>query len=57
MELTKKRVLVVGLGRSGLSAARWLSREGAEVTISDIKMEADLDDDLLNKTLELGIKL
>ena len=57
MELVKKRILVVGLGRSGLSAARWLSREGAEVTISDIKMEADLDDELLNKTLELGIKL
>ncbi|MBW1888748.1 MAG: UDP-N-acetylmuramoyl-L-alanine--D-glutamate ligase [Deltaproteobacteria bacterium] len=57
MELIKKRVLVVGLGRSGLSAARWLSREGAEVTISDIKMEADLDDELLNKTSELGIKL
>ena len=57
MELIKKRVLVVGLGRSGLSAARWLSGEGAEVTICDIKMEAELDDELLNSTLELGIKL
>jgi UDP-N-acetylmuramoylalanine--D-glutamate ligase len=57
MELIKKRILVVGLGRSGLSAARWLSREGAEVTLSDIKMEADLNDELLNEALELGIKL
>lgn len=47
----------MGMGRSGLSAARWLSREGAEVTISDIKMEEELDGELLNKTLALGIKL
>ena len=57
MELIEKRVLIVGLGKSGLSAARCLSREGAEVTISDIKIEADLDDELLNKALELGVKL
>lgn len=57
MEFAKKKVLVVGMGRSGLSAARWLSREGAEVTISDIKRVSELDQELLNESLELEVKL
>ncbi len=51
MELVNKKVLVIGLGRSGLSAARWLAREGAAVVICDIKPESDLDRDLVNETL------
>lgn len=35
MELKGKRVLVVGLGRSGISAARFLRGRGARVTVSD----------------------
>lgn len=57
MEFAKKRILVVGLGRSGLSAARWLSREGAQVTITDIKVEKALDNEILNSALALGTKL
>ena len=57
MYLSKKRVLVVGLGKSGLSVARWLSGEGAEVTVSDLTSEADLDQELLNETLGLGVRL
>lgn len=34
-QLKGQRVLVVGLGRSGLSAARFLSRQGARVTVVD----------------------
>jgi UDP-N-acetylmuramoylalanine--D-glutamate ligase len=35
LNLTNKRVLVVGLGKSGLSAARFLKSRGARVTVSD----------------------
>src|ERR1700761_4743985 len=35
MELSGKRVLVVGLGKSGLAAARFLKEHGAPGTVSD----------------------
>jgi UDP-N-acetylmuramoylalanine--D-glutamate ligase len=57
MDLVKNRVLVVGLGKSGLSAAQWLAREGAEVTVSDLKSEAELGREFINASLSLGIKL
>jgi UDP-N-acetylmuramoylalanine--D-glutamate ligase len=37
MELKNKRVLVVGLGKSGLAAARFLKERGAKVTVSDAR--------------------
>lgn len=37
MELADKRVLVVGLGKSGLAAARFLKERGAKVTVSDAR--------------------
>ena len=37
MELKGKKVLVVGLGKSGLAAAIFLCRRGAQVTVSDIR--------------------
>lgn len=37
MELKNKRVLVVGLGKSGLSAAMFLRAQGARVTVSDTR--------------------
>jgi UDP-N-acetylmuramoylalanine--D-glutamate ligase len=37
MELKNKRVLVVGLGKSGLSAAMFLRAKGARVTVSDTR--------------------
>ena len=35
MELKNKRVLVVGLGKSGIAAAMYLRKQGARVTVSD----------------------
>ncbi|WP_263371276.1 UDP-N-acetylmuramoyl-L-alanine--D-glutamate ligase [Granulicella cerasi] len=35
MELKGKRILVAGLGKSGLAAARFLKQHGARVTVSD----------------------
>ena len=37
MELKGKIVLVVGLGKSGLAAALFLRRQGAQVTVSDVR--------------------
>ena len=33
--LKNKRVLVIGMGETGLSALRWLSEQGARVSIAD----------------------
>jgi UDP-N-acetylmuramoylalanine--D-glutamate ligase len=37
MELSGKRVLVLGLGETGLSMARWVAREGAIVRAADTR--------------------
>ena len=37
MDLKNKKVLVVGLGKSGLAAALFLRRHGAVVTVSDVR--------------------
>src|SRR3972149_9255774 len=37
MDLAGKRGLVLGLGETGLSMARWLSREGADVRVADTR--------------------
>ena len=42
MELKGKRVLVVGLGKSGLSAALFLRHQGAQVTVSDVRSAESL---------------
>ena len=46
MELKSKKVLVVGLGKSGLAAALFLRRKGALVTVSDVRSAAALAHDL-----------
>ena len=37
MTLLGKRVLVVGLGESGLAMAKWLHRQGAIVRVADTR--------------------
>jgi UDP-N-acetylmuramoylalanine--D-glutamate ligase len=54
MELRGKKVLVVGLGRSGLAAALFLRRRGAQVTVSDIRSAEQLGKDI-PALLEEGI--
>ena len=46
MELKGKKVLVVGLGKSGLAAAIFLRRRGAQVTVSDIRSAEALAKDI-----------
>jgi UDP-N-acetylmuramoylalanine--D-glutamate ligase len=54
MDLGNKRVLVVGLGKSGVASALFLRSRGARVTVSDAKPEAELRDEIL-LLLEHGI--
>src|SRR5450432_1504133 len=46
MELKGKKVLVVGLGKSGLAAALFLRRRGAQVTVSDLRSAAALSKEI-----------
>ena len=46
MELKNKRVLVVGLGRSGVASAFFLQEHGAKVIVSDSKSEAQLQSEV-----------
>lgn len=54
MDLKAKRVLVVGLGKSGVASALFLKSRGARVTVSDSKPEAELRKEIL-LFLEHGI--
>ena len=39
MKLSGKRVLVIGLGESGLAMAKWLTRQGAVLRVADSRMQ------------------
>lgn len=56
MELKGKKVLVVGLGKSGLAAALFLRRQGAQVTVSDVRSAEALAKDI-PALLEEGINV
>jgi len=54
--LRGKKVLVVGLGRSGIPAAAFLAKEGAIVSATDLKSEGELMD-AIRILSPLGVKL
>ena len=54
MDLNNKRVLVVGLGRSGIASALFLKAQGARVTVSDSKSEDQLRQEI-PRLLDQGI--
>jgi UDP-N-acetylmuramoylalanine--D-glutamate ligase len=56
MELKNKRVLVVGLGRSGVASAFFLQDRGAKVTVSDEKSEAQLQNEIA-ALLDRGVSI
>jgi UDP-N-acetylmuramoylalanine--D-glutamate ligase len=54
MDLNNKRVLVVGLGKSGVAAALFLKAKGARVTVSDTKRPDELKEEI-PRLLDEGI--
>jgi UDP-N-acetylmuramoylalanine--D-glutamate ligase len=56
LDLTNKRVLVVGLGRSGVASALFLKQRGAQVTVSDSKPQEQLGEEI-SVLLDHGIAI
>jgi len=56
LDLKNKRVTVVGLGRSGVAACKFLVREGAQVTLTDTKTETELRP-YLNQLTDTEVRL
>ena len=56
MDLSGKKVLVVGLGISGVAAAKLAKRFGAEVVVSDSKEEEKLGDEV-RELRDAGIRV
>lgn len=52
-----KRVLVVGMGKSGIAAIQAMLKLGAYVTVQDSKRAEDMDGQLLNFLTGKGLKL
>ena len=57
LSLKNKQLLVVGLGKSGLSVVRYLVRAGARVTVSDMKKEENLEPGMVQEMRNLGVTL
>ena len=53
--LSHKRVLVVGLGKTGLSCARFLSEHGIEVAITDSRSHPPALDELQNSYPDIAV--
>ena len=58
MDVTGRRIVVVGAARSGLAAAELLSSRGAEVIVTDVREDVENRDKLeaIGVKLELGIQ-
>lgn len=58
LDLSGRRVLVLGLGDTGLSMARWLKRHGADVSVADTRADpphaVELSHELPGAALECG---
>ncbi|XVG95512.1 UDP-N-acetylmuramoyl-L-alanine--D-glutamate ligase [Eubacteriales bacterium KG127] len=52
-----KKILVVGLGKSGIAASQILCRLGAKVSVQDNKLESDIDPQLLAFFSGFGVNL
>ena len=52
-----KRVLIVGMGKSGIAAIQAMLKLGAEVTVQDSKNAEDMDGQLLNFLAGRGLSL
>lgn len=57
MELAGKKVLVLGLGATGLSMARWLARRGALLRLADSRQDAPHAEELARELPEAKLVL
>lgn len=57
MDLSGKKILVIGAAKSGVAAARFAGKHGGIVFLNDIKGRHELDQEMLNSLEEQGIKI
>lgn len=57
MDLGGKHIVIVGLGKSGLSVLRWLAGQGACVTVTEVKGESQLDPQFVKEARQLRVTL
>ena len=55
LELNNKRVLVLGLGETGLSALRWLAKQGAILSVADSRDNPPNVDDLARSMPDVAV--
>lgn len=60
MDLSDRRILVIGLGKTGVATARFLAEKGSHVIVVDEKNESELQESLrslgdVNVELKLGV--
>lgn len=55
--LKGKRVVVVGLGKSGLASSLWLAQQGADVIAGDLRNELELPEPIIENARKAGIRL
>ncbi len=53
----ERKVLILGLSKSGISAAKYLNRHGAEVFVTELREEKDGDRASIQELNSLGIKV
>lgn len=57
MKISGEKIVIVGLGISGFWTARSLAGTGADVTVSEMNSEADLDPDMCREIRGLGVTI
>lgn len=57
MNLKGKRILVLGLGVSGMSMVRWLANRGADVSVADTRPKPPLKEQLQTELPDVQLRL
>lgn len=57
MNWFEKKVLIMGLSKSGISAAKYLNKKGADVFITELKEKNEKDETTIEELNELGIQV
>ncbi len=52
-----KKILVLGLSKSGISAAKYLNKHGAEIFITELREKKAGDEQIFEELFKLGIKV
>jgi len=53
VDLSGKKVLVAGAGKTGISTARFLLQKGAQLTVADTNIHAEIPEDIRQSTAKI----